>query len=184
MKIQTKRLDILSLSVALWKDFYLRRDQFEMNLGLDPSLSLMTEEYLKEYRDLLPDMIQYAEKYLKDIIWYTQWVIIDREEHLLTGAFNFLGPPTADGGVFLAFFGTKIYVEERYMEEALQGVLSWLLSQKRINYICCETERTDLEEIWLLESIGFKRGEQGNATFLWIYEPKRGKIPCNRKLTF
>lgn len=184
MKIQTKRLDILSLSVALWKDFYLYRDQFEMNLGLDPSIPLMSEEYLKEYRDLLPDIIRYAEKHSRNIIWYTQWVIVDREQHLLVGAFNFLGPPTADGGVFLAFFGAKVYTEERYMEEALQGVLSWLLSQKQINYICCETERTDLEEIWLLESIGFQRGEQGNATFLWIYEPQKSRIRSNRKLTF
>lgn len=168
MRIKTTRLDIYDLSLQQWKDFYQRPDQLELFFGVEPSPKLMDPNYKREYIEMLPALIKVAEKDEENLCWYTQWVFIQRRDKVILGGFNFTGPPTRDGGIYLGFFSAKSYDSHNYLVEAMRAIISWAFKQPRVNYIVTETARGDIEANKVLDDVGFSKQKQGAEMIPWI----------------
>ena len=138
---------------------------------LEHSPKLFEPQFEREYIRLLPKLMRIATKRHDDFDWYTQWIVVERTNKVIVGCFQFMGPPR-NRGVFFAFFSALDVdvANEKYMDEALQALLAWVFTQKKIDYIECETNRSAFEEIRILEKIGFSRMEQGRESIPWIYQ--------------
>lgn len=168
MRIQTYRLNIIQLSLERWEDFFYRRDQVELSMGLEPTPRLMDLESETEYLKLLPGLLKRAVKDAKNLAWYTLWLLIHHKDQTAIGGIFFAGPPTKDGGLCIGFYLAEPYRGRGLMAEAIKGVIAWSFAQPNVQYIVAQTERIEISSMRVLEKAGFVRQNQGDQNIIWL----------------
>src|SRR6056297_2692993 len=101
MKLQSTRLDIVPLGLEALTTFIKSRELFERQNGFH----LTNQKFQEAYAEELTETIQSKPKVWEtsSYIFYTLWVIIERNTKTIVGQFTFNGEPTANGEVEVFF---------------------------------------------------------------------------------
>lgn len=162
--IETKRLLIKPLTAVELKKHIDSPDKLALSLGLIPSKTLMDKEIQNAIlNDLLPNIINEN----KDPLFYTLWIIIEKNTKAIVGGICFHGEPDENGEVEIGYGTDEPFQNMGYMSETIAGLIQWIVENKKAKIIRAETECDNISSIRVLEKNGFKESTRnGNSLIL------------------
>ncbi len=157
--IDTRRLQIRPLSYDELRTYSLSPADLAAELGLTISRSSIDEETKQAIEtDLLPKLTDPE----NDPLFYTMWILIEKECHAIIGGLCFHGGPDATRSVEVGYGIDDAYCRKGYATEALGGLIDWLKADKRVDSLLAETERTNDASIKVLTKNGFVCADRGD----------------------
>ena len=161
--IETKRLILKPLSYNELIKHIKFPDELAKDLELTPSKSLIEKEVQGAIlNDLLPSLSDLT----KDSLFYTMWIIIEKNIKTIIGGICFHGEPDENGEVEIGYGIDGDYQNKGYMTETIFGLTQWAKDNKRIQTIKAETDKTNIASILVLEKNNFKLTEQKDNSII------------------
>jgi len=155
--IETKRLIIKPLSQDELNKHILDPDELARNMGVKPSMSLGAKETTEAIKnDLLPRICLPD----KDPLFYTMWIIIEKNIMAIIGGICFHGEPDQNGEVEIGYGIDNEHQNKGYMTEAIEGLTRWAVGKKRIRIIRAETSAANISSLRVLEKNDFEITQQ------------------------
>jgi RimJ/RimL family protein N-acetyltransferase len=129
-------------------------------LGLTISRSSIDEETKRAIdSDLLPKLADSG----NDPLFYTMWIIIEKEQQAIIGGLCFHGEPDATRSVEVGYGIDDVYCSKGYATEALGGLIDWLKADNRVDTLLAETESTNGASIKVLMKHRFVCADRGDT---------------------
>jgi len=158
--IETQRLILKPLSYNELIKHIRFPNELAEDLGLIPSKSLIEKEVLDAIlNDLLPNLSDST----KDSLFYTMWIMIEKNINAIIGGICFHGEPNENGEVEIGYGTDKDYQNKGYMTETIFGLIQWAKNNNRIQAIKAETDKTNIASILVLEKNNFELIEQNDS---------------------
>ena len=150
--IRTKRLIIKPLTGDELKKHIASPEELAKGMGLIPSQTL-ADENTKEaiINDLLPNL----EDSNKDPLFYTMWMIIEKNKRAIVGGICFHGEPDKNGEIEIGYGTDYEYRNKGIMTEAIAGLIQWLKNYNGVKIIRAETEADNISSVRVLEKNHF-----------------------------
>lgn len=168
--IETDRLLIKPLSYDELIKHIKSPNDLANDLGLSPSISLIDKETQEAIlNDLLPNLSDLT----KDPLFYTMWIVIEKNGKAIIGGICFHGEPDDNGEVEIGYGIDNDYRNKGYMTETIAGLIHWIKNRNEIKTIKALTEKSNLPSIQVLKRNNFKISEQDENTFTMKYEFKK-----------
>lgn len=162
--IETNRLQIKPLTADELSMHIESPEDFAQGLGLVPSQSLMDKETKEAIlNDLLPNIDNPA----KDYLFYTMWILIEKQEKAIIGGLCFHGEPNEVGEIEIGYGTDSSCRNKGFMTEAIGGLIQWIYKNKPVKSIIAETEKQNIASIKVLEKNGFKIIRQTDNTLIF-----------------
>jgi ribosomal-protein-alanine N-acetyltransferase len=136
-----------------------------MTFGLTPFGRTIAPQVKDMVTKLTLPKMQHAVE--EDYLFYTFWLVVDKQSRIIVAEMGFKGPPI-DGGRVEIGYGTMPAMQNKgYMTEAVNGLLQWAAARKDISLVLAETAVTNAPSIRVVEKNGFERmGKQGE-NYYW-----------------
>ncbi len=167
--IETDRLSIKPLSYNELIKHIKSHNDLANDLGLTPSISLIDKETQEAIlNDLLPNLSDLT----KDPLFYTMWIVIEKDEKAIIGGICFHGEPDNNGEVEIGYGIDNDYRNKGYMTETIAGLIHWAKNRNEIKTIKALTDKSNLPSLQVLKKNNFKISEQDENMFTMKYELK------------
>lgn len=111
---------------------------------------------------LLPNAINAGEDYL----FFTLWLIIEKETPNMAGSFCFHGKPE-NGKVEIGYGINALFQGRGYVTEVLKAVTDWARKRDDIQLLIAETDHGNIASIKALEKAAFEKTEIREKTFIY-----------------
>jgi [ribosomal protein S5]-alanine N-acetyltransferase len=157
--IETQRLILKPLSYNELIKHVKIPEELANEMGLFPSKSLIENE-TKEA--ILNDLLPHLSNPGKDPLFYTMWIVIEKNKKAIIGGICFHGEPDPIGEVEIGYGIDEDYRNNGYMTETIAGLIRWAKSNHRIKSIRAETDNDNKSSIKVLEKNGFVITRQGD----------------------
>jgi RimJ/RimL family protein N-acetyltransferase len=167
--IRTKRLTIKPLTDDELKNHIASPEELAKGMGLIPSQTL-ADENTKEaiINDLLPNF----EDSNKDPLFYTMWMIIEKNKRAIVGGICFHGEPDKNGEIEIGYGTDYEYRNKGIMTEAIAGLIQWLKKYNGVKIIRAETEADNISSVRVLEKNHFNIFQRKNNSVILKLELK------------
>jgi len=114
----------------------------------------------------------------KEYLFYTIWLIIDKQTQSIVGSFCFHGEP--ENGIVEIGYGTHENSRNQgFMSEAIVGLLQWAAQRTDIHTMVADTTVDNNASIKVLQKCGFKLHENSGSTLLFIHKIKPELTPIS-----
>jgi [ribosomal protein S5]-alanine N-acetyltransferase len=165
--ILTNRLILKPLSADQLEKYIDFQDELAIELGLKPS-PVLIEEALKEAirNDLLPFIADPA----RDPLFYTLWIVIEKETKTIVGGICFHGEPNGKGEIEIGYGIDQPFQNRGYMSEAITGFIQWIKENSKAKILKAETESDNISSIRVLEKNNFLVVQQGAESLIFELE--------------
>lgn len=80
----------------------------------------------------------------RNYIWYTNWLIVLKDENCTVGGIMIKGLPNEKGEVVIGYYTLVPYQGNGYMTETIDTMKNWLLSQPDVMYVIADTEKDNI----------------------------------------
>ena len=168
--IETDRLLIKPLSYDELIKHIKSPNDLANDLGLSPSISLIDKETQEAIlNDLLPNLSDLT----KDPLFFTMWIVIEKNEKAIIGGICFHGEPDDNGEVEIGYGIDNDYRNKGYMTETIAGLIHWIKNRNEIKTIKALTDKSNLPSIQVLKKNKFKISEQDENAFTMKFELKK-----------
>jgi [ribosomal protein S5]-alanine N-acetyltransferase len=140
MEITTKRLKIIPCKEELLSDDFNSDDHIHyylQEIEIDPSL-----------------------------IGWGVWLVIRQEDGQILGNIGFQGKPQ-NGVVEIGYNIQKIAQNNGYATEAVEGLINWAFSTKRVEKILAECMRSNIPSIRVLEKLSMMKTDEDDQMIYW-----------------
>lgn len=163
--IETQRLHLFPLTIPQLELYLKGNNGLEEALGLTcfgRTMAPPVHDMVKKVT--LPKMKEAAGS---DYLFYTFWLVVDKQSKLIVAEMGFKGPPV-DGGRVEIGYGTMPTMQGKgYMTEAVQGLLQWADSRSDINLVLAETHTSNLPSIRVVQKNGFEEMRREGDMLWW-----------------
>jgi len=150
---ETRRLIIKPLSHDELKKYIDSPSDLAKDLCLMPSKTLIDKETKEAIlNDLLPNIVDSN----KDPIFYTMWILIEKNIKTIIGGICFHGEPNETGEVEIGFGTDNEFRNKGYMTETISGLVQWIKNNKKVKIIKAETNIENISSVRVLEKNDFK----------------------------
>jgi len=167
--IETDRLLLRPLSLDELTSHIKSPEVFAASLNLAPSESLLDPQAEDA---ILNDLIPNLTDPLKDPLFYTMWLMIEKEKKVIIGGFCFHGQPDVNGCVEIGYGTDMPYRNKGYMKECLIGVIKWLKLNNKARFLIAETEIDNTPSIKVLEKTSFTLYRETPYSLFWKIDLK------------
>lgn len=151
--IETKRLEIRPLTYKELQKHIKSPNDFAKDLGLIPSRSLIDAETKDAIlNDLLPNLIDSS----KDSLFYTMWIIIEKNKRAIVGGICFHGEPDENGEVEIGYGTDEEYRNCGIMTESIDGLIKWIRENRKVKAVKAMTDVDNVSSVRVLEKNDFK----------------------------
>ena len=89
-------------------------------------------------------------------VWYTYWLIINKENQKGIGFIGFKGAPDIDGCSEVGYSISPNYRKKRFMTEALETLINWAFRLQGAKGITAKVLKTNIGSIKVLSNCNFK----------------------------
>ncbi len=121
--IETQRLILKPLSYSELSKQIDSPAILAEEMGFTPSSSLMDSDVTEAIQhDLLPLLADAN----NDSLFYTLWLIIEKNKKTIIGGFCFHGKPDIEGEVKIGYGIDNTFRNHGYMTEAINGIIQWV----------------------------------------------------------
>lgn len=156
MNISTVRLDIIPLSFNQLKAMVRSRAELETLLGLKVSGEKLSTDYVEELQESLRTNQHAWQNNSKDYLFFTLWVMVDKQSKTLVGQFTFNGKPTPRGEVEVFFSVDPCHRRKGFGCEAMEGILGWAYKTDLFKVILIEADFYNKAAMASLRKLKFK----------------------------
>ena len=102
-----------------------------------------------------------------DYLFYTFWLVVDKQTRTIVAELGFKGPPD-DAGIVEIGYGTMPAMQGRgYMTEAVKGILQWASTRPDINTVLAETNSSNTPSIKVVQRNGFEQFKKKGEMLWW-----------------
>jgi ribosomal-protein-alanine N-acetyltransferase len=105
-----------------------------------------------------------------EVVWRI-WLIIDREDGLVVGDVTFLGPPSEDGTVGIAYGVVPSHRRRGYATEAACALIGWASQQPGVSAIAAACADDNHASIRTLRRVGFSQTGRNDRELRWRLSP-------------
>jgi len=152
MKIETARLIIKALSETEMRKYILSDFSLETSLNLEHRPRNITARIKTTIESkILPDLIDKN----KNILFYTYWTIISKDQNIMVADICFKGEPNEKGEVEIGYSTYPEFQLKGFMTEAIGGLTNWAFKQININSILAATDPHNIASKRVLEKNNF-----------------------------
>jgi RimJ/RimL family protein N-acetyltransferase len=173
MIIETNRLRLHALNDAELQLLADSRSRLEAVLGLAPAQlelnadpSFMEEFAMAIGQFVLPGVQQHP----ADWLWYTHWLIIEKESNRTVGGIGLAGKPDAETPAYLGYFIDRRSEGRGYATEALGALLDWVFSHPFAAAVIADTPEGNSGSQRVLQKNGFRQLEPVEEGIRWRRE--------------
>lgn len=161
--VKTTRLDIIPLDLEL---LYLSCvDYGKVQSALDANVTRQTHD--PEIVYALKEAHYRASGDLKNIHWYTNWEMFDRQLHIIVGSVCFKGPPDETGSVEIGYEVYGAYENLGYASEATNALVRWALDFGTVHKIVASVEPDNAPSKRVLTKLGMKLYDRSEGLEWW-----------------
>jgi RimJ/RimL family protein N-acetyltransferase len=171
MKLKTKKLRIIPLTTEQLKILLEGQDKLDSALGLKPCGVPLDEHMLNAVREMYELCVGNPKEYL----WYTDWLIILKDENIAIGSIGFRGKPNEKREFEIGYGINEAYRGRGLATEAVKAMLDWAFSLNNAYFMQAQTEEENIASQRVLEKCGFTKKGTGTEGLLWELE----KPPVN-----
>ncbi|HEX6431831.1 MAG TPA: GNAT family N-acetyltransferase [Niastella sp.] len=162
--IETQRLHLFPLTIPQLELYLKGNDGLEEALGLTRFGRTMVPQVHDRVKKVTLPKMKEAEA---DYLFYTFWLVVEKQSKLIVAEMGFKGPPTNGGQVEIGYGTMPSMRNKGIMTEAVQGLLQWAVSRADINQVLAETHTSNLPSIRVAEKCGFERFETKGENLWW-----------------
>jgi ribosomal-protein-alanine N-acetyltransferase len=105
-----------------------------------------------------------------DYLFYTFWLVVDKQSRTIVAELGFKGPPTSSGHVEIGYGTMPAMQGKGYMTEAVKGILQWAASRPDISAVLAETHIDNTPSIRVVQKNGFQQFEKRGNMLWWQYQ--------------
>ena len=136
----------------------------ELNDYLKPDFTLetrlRTEKHQRKTPEFFEDIIHESilpavERAGKDYIYFTLWLIIDKQINTIVGDLCFKGLPNKDGEIEVGYGIYPAFSGQGYMTRGLKMLINRISTEERVKAITAQTDKNNLGSHRVLEKNGF-----------------------------
>jgi RimJ/RimL family protein N-acetyltransferase len=117
-------------------------------------------------RDLIKILVRQAEMSPDEAKW-SIWLIIERANRIVVGDFTFLGQPSPEGKVGIAYFIVSSHRRRGYATEATRALVAWAQQQPEVSFIAAACADGNEASIRTLRSSGFRQTHHSDGELFW-----------------
>ncbi len=129
------------------------------------------EFWTEDIRVVMNDLCRQAWQHAATYYWYTNWLIVLKEENIAVGSACFKGHPDPEGEVEIGYGTYAGYQNRGYMTEAVAALCQWALTRERVTAVLAATDPENVPSCKVLEKNGFTRYQgPGDFLFWWRYQ--------------
>ena len=159
MMIQTERLELIPLNPRQLKLWATDVRALEKELAC----SYQGEPLEGFFLDIVKMQLKVTEKDPQNYLWHSFWLLIRKEDRVVTGSADFKDIPNHDGEVEIGYGLGKAFEHNGYMTEAVNAMCTWALKQNGVSHIIAETELDGFSSQRILACCGFKKYKEGDS---------------------
>ncbi len=167
MKLESKRIEIIPLTLHEMQIFIKSRSDYEKHANLTIT-GIETSEF---YRDEIKETIQLEPKSWtsknKEYLFHTIWLMILKESKTIVGQFVFNGRPNELGEVEIFFMVELPYRKQGIATEAMLEIMRWGCKTKLFRIVYIDADLHNKAAKASLNKLGFKKqfdDEDGNPS--------------------
>lgn len=163
--IETERLHLFPLTVPQLHLYLKANDELEKALDLTPfgrTIAPQVKDMVAKFT--LPNMEKATGN---DYLFYTFWLVVDKQSRLIVAELGFKGPPVMEGRVEIGYGTMPTQQNKGYMTEAVKGLLQWAAGRGDVNTVLAETHALNKASIRVVEKNGFTQFDQKGEMLWW-----------------
>ncbi|MFJ6207554.1 GNAT family N-acetyltransferase [Lysinibacillus sp. NPDC092081] len=165
IELSTKRLKLIPLN-AKYLDLLINDEQsLEIELSVSSKEVFLDEELRQALKFRLSKVLENEENY----IWYTNWLIVSKEENCIVGGIMLKGLPNEHGEVIIGYYIFPPYQGKGYMTETVRAMKDWLLRQSNVKYVVADTDKDNIASHKVLQKAGATLYSESEELYYWRF---------------
>ena len=165
--IETQRLHLFPLTIPQLELYLKGNDGLEQALGLTCFGRTMVPQVHDRVKKVTLPKMKEAEA---DYLFYTFWLVVEKQSKLIVAEMGFKGPPTNGGQVEIGYGTMPSMQNKGIMTEAVQGLLQWAAGRADISQVLAETKDSNLPSIRVVEKNNFQQFDV-KGDMVWWQKP-------------
>lgn len=167
-QLETQRLRLLPLGVALLREFTKVREHLHAYLGLEPYDLQLEPGFQKEIESALPDWIEGVTVRPDDYFFRTHWEMIWKQGNFSIGGIGFARMEDPDT-VMIGYFVDKRWRSHGIATEACRALTERGIQQDTVDKIIAETPRELIDSQKVLRKCGYEITAENEKTLIWTF---------------
>lgn len=165
--LETERLILRPLSLDELKLQLENPAELEKQLGFFSAAYHSAEDH-SDLLDALPTWIKRVQKNQKDYIWFTNWMLVNKESNTAIGGVNLTRMGTDQEQLLIGYHVKQPFRRLGFASEAVQAITDWAFSHSSIKVLLAETLQSNASSESLLKKLGFQFYEKSKGVNIWV----------------
>ncbi|MFJ7934444.1 GNAT family N-acetyltransferase [Sporosarcina sp. NPDC096371] len=165
IELNTERLRLIPLSAENLDSLINNPKKMEQSLSLIETDRFLDLE-LKQALEIRLSKLLVDEK---NYIWYTNWLIVEKDKNSSVGGIMLKGLPNENGEVIIGYYTLTEYQGNGYMTETISNMKNWLLDQSDVKYVIADTEKDNIPSHRVLEKSGAAMYKETDELYFWRF---------------
>jgi len=162
-ELHTERLRLIPLNAKYLKLLI----EHEKELANELSLSKLERIFDAELKQALNYRRSKVLEDEENYIWYTNWLIVLKEQNCAIGGIMLKGMPNDRQEVVIGYYTFPSFQGRGYMTETIITMKNWLHSQPNVQYIIADTEKDNIASHRVLEKAGATLYKETESLYFW-----------------
>ncbi|KPN96448.1 GNAT family N-acetyltransferase [Lysinibacillus sp. ZYM-1] len=162
-ELHTERLRLIPLNAKYLKLLI----EHEKELANELSLSKLERIFDAELKQALNYRRSKVLEDEENYIWYTNWLIVLKEQNCAIGGIMLKGMPNDRQEVVIGYYTFPSFQGRGYMTETIITMKNWLHSQPNVEYIIADTEKDNIASHRVLEKAGATLYKETESLYFW-----------------
>jgi len=167
MKLESKRMEIIPLTLHEMRIFIKSRSDYEKHAKLTVTGVEVPEFYREEIKEMIQQEPESWTSKNKEYLFHTFWLMIIKETKTIVGQFVFNGRPNEIGEVEIFFMVEEPHRRNGFSTEAMLEILRWGCKTKLFKKVYIEADYNNKAAMASLHKLGFRKqpeDEDGNIS--------------------
>lgn len=164
-ELHTERLRLIPLNAKYLKLLI----EHEKELANELSLSKLERIFDAELKQALNYRRSKVLEDEENYIWYTNWLIVLKEQNCAIGGIMLKGMPNDRQEVVIGYYTFPSFQGRGYMTETIITMRNWLHSQPNVQYIIADTEKDNIASHRVLEKAGATLYKETESLYFWKF---------------
>jgi len=180
MKLESKRIEIIPLTLHEMRIFIKSRSDYEKHANLTVTGIEISEFYKDEIKETIQLEPESWTSKNKEYLFHTIWLMIQKESKTIVGQFVFNGRPNELGEVEIFFMVELPYRKQGIATEAMLEIIRWGCKTKLFRKVYIDADLQNKAAKASLNKLGFKKqpdDEDGNPSTRY-YKAIYHSEPC------
>lgn len=165
--IETSRQRLVPLSHELLQLFKNDHTSLAQNLQIDKVEPHDDPETMPHLLEAIEFWLDKTSQYRDHYEWYTNWLIIIKDQNVAIGGIGFTGQPDIKSETMVGYGVNSAYAGKGYATEALRGLIQWGFANPLLKTILADTPLEHVASHKVLLKNSFTENDRDQELVHW-----------------